>query len=45
MPLADNWEVYDNSGIVPRRIALGGREEPITILDVETWERIKQNIR
>ncbi|HZM03627.1 MAG TPA: AAA family ATPase [Candidatus Saccharimonadales bacterium] len=45
MPLADNWEVYDNSGFDPHRIALGGREEPTTVLDAETWERIKQHIR
>ena len=39
-PLADTWEVYDNSGLTPRLVASGGRDEPADILDVETWKII-----
>jgi predicted ABC-type ATPase len=40
-PLADTWEVYDNSGFEPFLIAFGGRDEPTTILETEQWQRIK----
>lgn len=40
-PLADTWEVYDNSGFEPYLIAFGGRDEPTTILEMDHWQRIK----
>jgi predicted ABC-type ATPase len=40
-PLADTWEVYDNSGFEPFLIAFGGRDESTTILETEQWQRIK----
>jgi predicted ABC-type ATPase len=41
-PLADTWEVYDNSGFEPYLVAFGGRAEPTMILEVENWKRIKE---
>ena len=40
-PLADTWEVYDNSGFEPHLIAFGGRDESTTVLEMEPWRRIK----
>jgi predicted ABC-type ATPase len=44
-PLADTWEVYDNSGFEPYLVAFGGRGELPTILEVENWKRIKENVQ
>lgn len=44
-PVADDWEVYDNSGFEPQRVAYGGRGEETTILEAETWRAINhQNV-
>lgn len=43
-PLADTWEVYDNSGLTPRVVASGGRDEAPHILDGETWKAITAKI-
>ncbi|MCE0499512.1 MAG: zeta toxin family protein [Methylacidiphilales bacterium] len=40
MPLANTWEVYDNSESEPRLIAYGGRVESLTILASETWQQV-----
>jgi predicted ABC-type ATPase len=40
-PLADTWEVYDNSGFEPYLIAFGGCDEATTVLEREHWRRIK----
>ena len=40
-PLADTWEVYDNSGFEPYLIAFGGRDESTTVLEREHWQSIK----
>jgi len=41
-PMADTWEVYDNSGFEPYLIAFGGGEEPTTVLEIEPWKRITE---
>ena len=40
MPLADQWRIYDNSGLTPRLVALGSKDSPYTrIIEVsETWD-------
>jgi predicted ABC-type ATPase len=30
MPLADQWRVYDNSGLTPRLVAVGSKDRPYT---------------
>jgi predicted ABC-type ATPase len=30
MPIADQWRVYDNSGLTPRLIAVGSKDSPYT---------------
>ncbi len=42
LPLADTWEVIDNSMVVltPRRIAAGGTRGPAHIDDLLTWQAI-----
>jgi hypothetical protein len=44
-PLADTWEVYDNSGFEPFLVAFGGHDEPTTILEMESWEHIKEGVQ
>lgn len=41
-PLADDWEVYDNSGFEPYLVAYGGRGEATTVLETTDWQRINQ---
>jgi predicted ABC-type ATPase len=40
MPLADKWQVYDNSEVVPVLIARGGVGMPISIYQSEAWSAI-----
>jgi predicted ABC-type ATPase len=42
-PLAEAWEVYDNSGFEPRLVAFGGRGEATTVLEAATWQCIDQH--
>jgi predicted ABC-type ATPase len=44
VPLADTWAVYDNSGFEPQIIAFGGRDEPTTILEMDPWWHIKEDV-
>jgi predicted ABC-type ATPase len=39
LPLANTWEVYDNSEREPRLIALGGRIKPLTIVAPDFWRK------
>jgi len=39
LPLANTWEVYDNSEREPRLIALGGRIKPLTIVAPDFWQK------
>ena len=41
-PLAEDWEVYDNSGFEPYLVAYGGRGEATTVLEAEDWRRINK---
>lgn len=38
--LATTWEVYDNSGTVPRLVAAGRKAVTVEIADTETWPRM-----
>jgi predicted ABC-type ATPase len=38
MPLADTWEVYDNSGSTTNLIARGGRQIGPIVIDRMKWE-------
>lgn len=40
MPLANTWEVYDNSESEPRLVAYGGRTESMTVIASETWQQL-----
>jgi predicted ABC-type ATPase len=40
MPLANTWEVYDNSESEPRLVAFGGQTEPTTVVVSEVWQRL-----
>jgi hypothetical protein len=46
-PLADTWEVIDNSMVVPipRRIAAGGTQGPAHIDYPLTWQTILDTVR
>lgn len=44
-PLADTWEIYDNSGFEPYLIAFGGQDEPTTVLELDQWQHIKREAR
>lgn len=41
-PLADAWEVYDNSSLEPFLVAYGGRGEATTVLETEEWRGITE---
>ncbi len=41
-PLADTWEVYDNSGLEPQLVAFGGNNEDSTIRNRQIWHIIPQ---
>ena len=41
MPLANTWEVYDNSESEPGLVAFGGQTESMTIIASEIWHRLK----
>ena len=41
-PLANDWEVYDNSGFDPYLVAYGGRDETTIVVEAEDWRRINQ---
>jgi predicted ABC-type ATPase len=43
MPLANTWEVYDNSESEPRLVAFGGQTEPTTVIVSEVWQRLIEN--
>lgn len=40
-PLADGWQVYDNTDITPRLIANGSREKVECVTDTAVWSRLK----
>ena len=40
MPLANTWEVYDNSESEPRLVAFGGQTEPTTVIASEVWQQL-----
>lgn len=42
MPLANTWEVYDNSESEPRLVAFGGQTESMTITASEIWQRLNE---
>jgi predicted ABC-type ATPase len=42
MPLANTWEVYDNSEREPRLVAFGGQTESMTITASEIWQRLNE---
>jgi len=42
MPLANTWEVYDNSESEPRLAAFGGQTEPTTITASKVWQRFNE---
>jgi predicted ABC-type ATPase len=42
MPLANTWEVYDNSESEPRLVAFGGQTESMTITVSEIWQRLNE---
>jgi predicted ABC-type ATPase len=39
-PIADTWEVFDNSGFQPRSIAFGRMAESVTVLDTGAWKAL-----
>lgn len=39
-PVADTWEIYDNSGMEPQLVAFGGNTEATTILNEQIWNMI-----
>ncbi len=39
-PLADTWEVYENTGAQPDLVAFGGHQRPTTILNPTLWLRM-----
>ena len=42
LPLADSWQLFDNSRLTgPRLIATGERGKEPTLLDVDLWRRLK----
>ncbi len=41
-PVADDWEVYDNSGFEPYLVAYGGQGEATTVLETGDWQRMNQ---
>ena len=42
LPLADHWEVYENSKMQPCKIASGGSELPITVFAPDVWQVINE---
>jgi predicted ABC-type ATPase len=40
MPLANTWEVYDNSQSEPLLVAFGGQGEHLTITASEVWQSL-----
>jgi predicted ABC-type ATPase len=44
MPLANTWEVYDNSESEPHLVAFGGQTETTTIIVSETWRQLREAI-
>jgi predicted ABC-type ATPase len=45
LPLADRWVVYDNSGSEPRLVASGVNGEPQGIVEVASWNALKNQAR
>ncbi len=41
-PLADEWSVWDNSGVDPVKMATGSRHSEIEIWDAESWQLFSQ---
>jgi predicted ABC-type ATPase len=45
LPLADIWQLVDNSGVnAPRLIAAGGEEGPVRVHEIATWQAVLANI-
>jgi predicted ABC-type ATPase len=42
MPLANTWEVYDNSQSEPVLVAFGGQGEPLAITASEVWQSLTE---
>lgn len=44
-PLADDWQVYDNSsGEQPRLVAEGHRTQVVSVRDRETWDEMMRRV-
>jgi predicted ABC-type ATPase len=42
-PLADSWQLFDNSGARPRPVAGGGRSVADSVADADVWQRLKES--
>jgi predicted ABC-type ATPase len=42
LPLANSWEVYDNSKSEPELVAFGGQTESTTVISSEIWDSLLQ---
>jgi predicted ABC-type ATPase len=42
LPLANTWEVYDNSESEPRLVVFGGQTESTTVIVSEVWQQLNE---
>jgi predicted ABC-type ATPase len=43
IPLANSWQVFDNSGSGPQPIALGKGAELTALSDADAWRKLKES--
>ncbi|WP_255567381.1 zeta toxin family protein [Dyadobacter linearis] len=43
MPICDNWLIVSNASASPSTIAIGGRDNEITVTNEDIWQQISQS--